>query len=139
MERFLCALKFFNNTKLPEQVENFSLNPQISLPDFCVFQTKSPLECVWIDHCIPSINLVPSNLSKSDPRQRQTPQLWPGSKCWMRASGANIQHAATKDTAEESAAAWGRLSNCTNNIIDKMQWKNQKHSNLGPEAYKKSF
>ena len=24
--------------------------------------------------------------------------LWPGSKCWMRASGANIQHAATKVT-----------------------------------------
>jgi len=57
----------------------------------------------------------------------------------MRASGANIQHAATKDTAEESAAAWGRLSNYTNNIIDKMQWKTQKHSNLGSEIYKKSF
>lgn len=26
-----------------------------------------------------------------------------------------------------------------NNIIDKMQWKNQKHSNLESEIYKKSF
>ena len=31
------------------------------------------------------------------------------------------------------------LSNCMNNIIDKMQWKTQKHSNLGSEIYKKSF
>ena len=35
--------------------------------------------------------------------------LWPGSKCWIRASRASIQHAATKVTNKDSFILRGRL------------------------------
>ena len=75
--------------------------------------------------------MVHSSLSKSDLWQSTPSQMWPRSKCWMRACGANIQHAATKDTSGKEWTVRGRLIKCMNNIIDKMQWQIQKHSILG--------
>ena len=46
---------------------------------------------------------------KHSPLRIKNPYLWPRSKCWIRASRASIQHAATKVTNKDSFILRGRL------------------------------
>ena len=57
---------------------------------------KSPSSSFFIQEKIEETINFPS--PKSETRSLRFSQIWPRSKCWMRASEASIQHAATKDT-----------------------------------------
>ena len=54
------------------------------------------------DSCTFSIHSTEAN-------ELHKPYLWSRSKCWMRARGANIQHAATKSTNMAYEVHWLRL------------------------------
>ena len=68
--------------------------------------------CYILWYIINQSDLIHLKLEEPQPElwKQTRAYLWPGSKCWMRASGVNIQRAATKVTDRPLFAFRVRLS-----------------------------